>query len=90
MAAPQKEMRATPFGVLRHYWRVAEVKAWHLVLPIVLILIASALEGGSFALLIPLKDAVAENSFDFLGESRAFGWITGLVPDGLDPSTRDA
>ena len=90
MAAPQKEMRATPFGVLRHYWRVAEVKAWHLVLPIVLILIASALEGGSFALLIPLKDAVAENSFDFLGESRAFGWITGLVPDGLDPSARDA
>ena len=77
-------------GVLRHYWRVADVKAWHLVLPIGLILIASAFEGASFALLIPLKDAVAENSFDFLEQSRAFGWLPALVPDGLDPSTRDA
>ena len=77
-------------GVLRHYWRVADVKAWHLVLPIGLILIASAFEGASFALLIPLKDAVAENSFDFLEQSRAFGWLPALVPDGLDPSTHDA
>ncbi len=90
MTAPQNKIRATPLGVLRHYWRVADVKAWHLVLPIGLILIASAFEGASFSLLIPLKDAVAENSFDFLGESRAFGWISELVPDGLDPSARDA
>ena len=90
MTAPQNEIRATPLGVLRHYWRVADVKAWHLVLPIGLILIASAFELASFSLLIPLKDAVGENSFDFLGESRAFGWISGLVPDGLDPSARDA
>ena len=90
MTAPKNKIRATPLGVLRHYWRVADVKAWHLVLPIVLILIASAFEGVSFALLIPLKDAVAQNSFDFLEQSRAFGWLPRLVPDGLDPSARDA
>ena len=90
MTAPRNEVRATPLGVLRYYWRVADVKAWHLVLPIGLILIASAFEGASFSLLIPLKDAVAENSFDFLEQSRAFGWLPTLVPDGLDPSARDA
>ena len=90
MTAPGNEIRATPLGVLRHYWRVADVKAWHLVLPILLILIASAFEGASFSLLIPLKDAVAQNSFDFLEQSRAFGWLPTLVPDGLDPSARDA
>ena len=90
MTAPRKETRATPTGVLRHYWRVADVRAWHLALPMVLILVASAFEGGSFALLIPLTDAVVENSFDFLEESRAFGWILRLVPQGLDPSARDA
>ena len=90
MTAPQNKIRATPLGVLRHYWRVADVKAWHLVLPIGLILLSSAFEGASFSLLIPLKDAVAENSFDFLEQSRAFGWIPALVPDGLDPSARDA
>ena len=90
MTAPRNEIRATRLGVLRHYWRVANVKAWHLVLPIGLILIASTFEGASFSLLIPLKDAVAENSFDFLEQSRAFGWLPTLVPDGLDPSARDA
>ena len=90
MTAPEEQIRATPLGVLRHYWRVADVRAWHLVLPIGLILIANAFELASFSLLIPLKDAVADNSFDFLGESRAFGWISALVPDGLDPSARDA
>jgi len=55
-----------------------------------LILVASAFEGASFSLLIPLTDAVVENSFDFLEESRAFGWILRLVPEGLDPSARDA
>ena len=90
MTAPRNEIRATPLGVLRHYWRVADVKAWHLVLPIVLILIASAFEGASFSLLLPLKDAVAQNSFDFLEQSRAFRWLPTLVPDGLDPSARDA
>ena len=77
-------------GVLRHYWRVAEGKAWHLALPMGIILLASAFDGAAFSLLIPLKDAVVENSFDFLEGSRTFGWILWLVPDGLDPSVRDA
>ena len=90
MTAAEKGTRATLIGVLRHFWRVADVKAWHLALPMGLILVASAFEGASFSLLIPLKDAVVENSFDFLVESRAFGWILRLVPEGLDPSARDA
>ncbi len=90
MTAPGTETRATPMGVLRHYWRVADVKAWHLALPMGLILLGSAFEGASLALLIPLKDAVVVNSFDFLEESRGFGWIMRLVPDGLDPAARDA
>jgi subfamily B ATP-binding cassette protein MsbA len=55
-----------------------------------LILIASAFDGAAFSLLIPLTDAVVENSFDFLEESRWFGWIPRLVPDTVDPSARDA
>ena len=90
MTAPGKGTPATPTGVLRHYWRVADARAWHLALPMGLILVASAFEGASFSLLIPLTDAVVENSFDFLEESRAFGWILRLVPEGLDPSARDA
>ena len=90
MTAPGKETPATPIGVLRHYWRAADVKAWHLAVPMGMILLASAFEGASFSLLIPLKDAVVENSFDFLEDSRGFGWILRLVPDGLDPSARDA
>jgi subfamily B ATP-binding cassette protein MsbA len=57
-----------------------------LVLPIVLVLIAGAFEGASFSLLIPLTEAVAEDSFDFLEGSRAFGWILWLVPESLDDS----
>ena len=90
MTTPARDTRATPVGVLRHYWRVADVKPWHLALPMGMILLASAFEGASFSLLIPLKDAVVENSFDFLEGSRGFGWILSLVPDGLDPSARDA
>ena len=90
MTAPGKGTRATPTGVLRHYWRVADARAWHLALPMGLILVASAFEGASFSLLIPLTDAVVENSFDFLEESRAFGWILRLAPERLDPSARDA
>ncbi len=90
MTAPGKETRATPVGVLRHYWRVVDGKVWHLALPIFLILIAAAFEGASFSLLLPLTDAVVTNSFDFLEESRWFGWITSLVPAGLDESGRPA
>ena len=90
MTSPRNEIRATPLGVLRHYWRVADAKAWHLALPMGLILLASGFEGASFSLLIPLTDAVVENSFDFLEESRWFGWLPRLVPNDLDPSSRDA
>ena len=90
MTVTEKGTRATPIGVLRHYWRVADVKAWHLALPMGLVLGACAFDGASFSLLIPLKDAVVENSFDFLEESRAFGWILKFVPEGLDSSARDA
>src|SRR5690606_31866315 len=81
----------TATGVLRHYWRVAGVRRWHLILPILLVLLAGAFEAASFSLLIPLTDAVAENSFDFLEESRVFGWIGALLPDSLDgTAARDA
>ena len=89
MTAPENETGATATGVLRHYWRVAEAKWWHLALPGGLILLASAFDGAAFSLLIPLTDAVVENSFDFLEESRWFGWIPRLVPDSLDPPARD-
>ncbi|HAD75145.1 MAG TPA: hypothetical protein DCG16_05135, partial [Gemmatimonadetes bacterium] len=59
-------------------------------MPIFLILIAAAFELASFSLLLPLTDAVIDNSFDFLETSRWFGWITALVPAGLDQSARPA
>jgi subfamily B ATP-binding cassette protein MsbA len=61
------------------------------VLPIGLILLASAFEAGSYSLLVPLTEAVAENSFGFLDESRFFGWLADLAPDSIsDEATRDA
>ncbi len=86
MTTPAPQLTPTPRGVLRHYGRVAGVRPRHLVLPIVLVLIAGAFEGASFSLLIPLTEAVAEDSFDFLEGSRAFGWILWLVPESLDDS----
>jgi subfamily B ATP-binding cassette protein MsbA len=60
-------------------------------LPIGLILLASAFEAASYSLLVPLTDAVAENSFAFLDESRFFGWLADLAPDSIsDEGTRDA
>lgn len=92
-ASPTKSRPVVPtaLGVLRHYWRVVEGRRWHLALPIALILVAAGFEAVSYSLLIPLTDAVAQNSFDFLQESRWFGWILALVPDSVsDPGTRDA
>jgi len=81
----------TPRGVLRHYWRVSGARPWQFAVPISLILLASAFEAASFSLLVPLTDAVAENSFDFLDESRFFSWIGGLVPASIEASgARDA
>jgi len=60
-------------------------------MPVALILVAGLFEAGSFSLLKPLTDAVAQNSFDFLRDSRAFGWLLALVPESItDPSARDA
>jgi subfamily B ATP-binding cassette protein MsbA len=91
MAPSDLTLNATAGGVLRHYWRVVGGRWWHLSLPVGLVLVAGALEAASFSLLIPLTDAVSENSFDFLGDSRAFGWILDLVPASLaDSPDRDA
>jgi subfamily B ATP-binding cassette protein MsbA len=76
--------------VLRHYWGVAGVRPWQLVLPTLLVLLASACEAASFSLLIPLTKAVGQDSFAFLGSSRTFGWILRLLPESLaGPTTRD-
>ena len=84
-------MEPNPRGVLRHYWGVVGGRWWHLALPVGLIVLAGALEGASYSLLIPLTEAVSENSFDFLADSRWFGWILGLVPDSMrDPTSRDS
>lgn len=81
---------STPVGVLRHYARVAGVRWRHLAIPVLLVLVAGAFEGASFSLLKPLTDAVARDSFDFLEESRAFGWMLALVPGALaEPPSRD-
>jgi hypothetical protein len=91
MTTSPAQASVSPRGVLRHYWRVARARPWHVVLPVLLVIVAGAFEGASFSLLIPLTDAVAENSFDFLRSSRAFGWILWLVPDQLpDGPSRDA
>ena len=79
----QGHVPPTALGVLRHYWRVAGVRKWQLALPIALVLLAGAFEAASFSMLVPLTDAVAENSFDFLDDSRVFGWITLLLPSSL-------
>jgi ABC-type multidrug transport system fused ATPase/permease subunit len=77
--------------VLRRYWSVAGARPWHLALPLLLILLIGAVEGTSFGMLLPLSQAVADNSFAFLHESRVFGWIERLVPAALtDSPERDA
>lgn len=91
MSTAEGHPTSTPRGVLRHYWRVADVRGLHLVLPALLILVAGAFEAASFSLLIPLTDAVSENSFGFLDDSRAFGWIGRIPPDSMaDSPARDA
>ena len=90
-STPDQAVEPTARGILRHYWRVVDGRWWHLTLPVGLILIAGALEGASFSLLIPLTEAISQNSFSFLGDSRAFGWILQLVPDSvLDFRARDS
>jgi len=82
---------STPRGVLRRYWRVARARPVHFAIPVGLILLASAFEAASFSLLVPLTDAMGEDSFAVLEGSRYFGWISALVPAGItDPGARDA
>lgn len=77
--------------VLSHYWRVARGRPLHVVLPLGLALLVAGLEGASFSLLVPLADAVSTNGFDFMSDSRFFGWIPGLLPEGMASSpNRDA
>lgn len=93
MTRRRREDRITPtaWGVLRHYWNVVGGRWWHVALPVALILLAGAFEAASYSLLIPLTDAVSQNSFDFLQESRFFGWILDLVPASMeDSASRDA
>lgn len=91
MSPPRSDSAPTPTAVLRRYWRIAGGRPWHLAVPIGLILLAGALEAASFSLLVPLTEAVSENSFGFLDNSRSFGWITSLVPESLAESPlRDA
>lgn len=81
----------TPRELLRHYWRVADARAWHFALPVALILLAGVFEAASFSLLVPLTEAVSENSFDFLDDSRWFGWIADLAPGSVGSDAgRDA
>jgi subfamily B ATP-binding cassette protein MsbA len=76
--------------VLRHYWRVAGVRPWHIILPIILALVAGAAEAASFALLLQLTKAVGRNSFDFFGDSPALAWIPRLVPASFtSPASRN-
>lgn len=90
MSQPTEPVTPTPRGVLRHYWRLAGVRPWHLIVPVVLVVLAAASEAASFTLLIPLTKAIGRDSFAFLGESRAFGWIPRLVPSSItDPKARD-
>ncbi len=77
--------------VLRHYWRVAGVRPVQILIPFGLALLATGIDGASFALLIPLSDALSQNSFEFLAESRYFGWILAIMPDAaLSSPARDA
>ncbi|MEX2526955.1 MAG: ABC transporter ATP-binding protein [Gemmatimonadota bacterium] len=68
--------------VLATYWKVARVRLVELLIPVLLVVLGGVFMGFSFALLIPLSNAVAEGGFAFLEESRGFGWILSLAPDG--------
>lgn len=66
--------------VVQHYWKVAGVRVRQLVIPLGLTFVAAGFEGASYSLLIPLTQALSENSFEFLESSVVFGWIIKLLP----------
>lgn len=91
MSTPAHSTTATPRGVLRRYWRIADARAWHIGVAVLLIVLAGVFEAASFSLLVPLTDAMAQDSFAFLADSRWLGWVPRLVPASVeDPSLRDA
>lgn len=76
--------------IVLRMWRTAGVRVWHVALPLALALLIGLVEGGSFALLIPLSDGVANGSFAFLEDSPTFGWVTALAGWGVaSPESRD-
>lgn len=76
---------------MRHYWRVVGGRWRQLVIPVVLTTLANAAEGLSLALIIPLTKAFSEDSFAFIDDSWALGWMSRTVPDSVtDPALRDA
>ena len=83
MISPEASGAPSVRGILGHYWSVVDGRWWHVAVPVGLILVAGVLEGASFSLLIPLTDAVSDNSFDFLSDSRGFSWILALVPASM-------
>lgn len=74
--------------VVKRCWPVTGGRLSHIVIPLVLTSLAAALEGASYALLVPLSDAVASNSFAFLDSSRYFAWIPRLLPEAFRSSPR--
>jgi len=91
MTTPSDPVTTTPGGIVRHYWRVVGGRWRQLVIPVVLTTLANAAEGLSLALIIPLTKAFSEDSFAFIDDSWALGWMSRMVPDSItDPALRDA
>ncbi|HKJ02340.1 MAG TPA: ABC transporter ATP-binding protein [Longimicrobiales bacterium] len=91
MSNPRGFLDADIRRVIRHYWRIAGAHPVHVAIPLALTFLTAALEGASYSLLIPLSEALSENSFDFLRESKLFGWVPTLLPAGaLSSPRRDA
>jgi ABC-type multidrug transport system fused ATPase/permease subunit len=88
MLLPRGFLDADIRRVIRHYARVARARPRHLAIPVGLAFLAAGLEGASFSLLIPLSRAISGNSFGFLQGSKAFGWLTRLLPGSLVSSPR--
>jgi subfamily B ATP-binding cassette protein MsbA len=62
---------------------------WHLAIPVALIFLAGAFEGGAYALLYVLANAASAESFDAVLEgSRSFGWLMELVPESVTEAGR--
>ncbi len=78
----------TPWAILARYFRFAQVRPAHVLVPLVLSLLTAAAEGGSLALLMPIADALSATNYDFLTSSWAFGWLLTLLPDAALVSPR--